>query len=411
MFLTLSLGLLAQLQLPQTNVMAIQGQMAVLQATYSGADLSNAAIIWNYLAGQPQMIISYMNGRVSISDQYKYRVGFANQMPNSILSIYINNTVESDSGRYMCQVVLPGIPGAPKELTLNVIVPPATPVCKVQGKQEVKANVTLTCLSSSGKPVPTYKWSKTSPASEIFFSPMLNEVAGTLKLNNLSSNMSGKYECTASNSAGQAKCYINLEVFTSSNAGVIAGATVGALVGLILIILIIVFLWTCRKKDVEEDLSNDIKEDAQAPKRVSWAKSGTGSDIISKNGTLSSVHSSPLPHDTQNHYYHHYPVRQPATDTASIITGTTSYRPRPAGLSSSVEHALPGYNTTTTFTEPNNAPAPASSNGGSLPRTEALQPPTSHYIPAPSGVSAANLSRMGGVPIMVPAQNQAGSLV
>lgn len=56
MFLTLSLGLLAQLQLPQTNVMAIQGQMAVLQATYSGADLSNAAIIWNYLAGQPQMV-------------------------------------------------------------------------------------------------------------------------------------------------------------------------------------------------------------------------------------------------------------------------------------------------------------------------------------------------------------------
>ncbi|KAK2823465.1 hypothetical protein Q7C36_020065 [Tachysurus vachellii] len=410
--LSLFPGLLAQLQLPQTNVVAIQGQMAVLQATYSGADLSNAAIIWNYLAVQSQMIISYMNGQVSISDQYKYRVGFVNQMPNSILSIYINNSVESDSGRYMCQVIFPGIPGATKELTLNVIVPPATPVCKVQGKQEVKANVTLTCLSSSGKPVPTYKWSKTSPASEIFFPPMLNEVAGTLKLNNLSSNMSGKYECTASNSAGEAKCYINLEVFTSSNAGVIAGATVGALVGLIVIILIIIFLWTRRKKDVEEDLSNDIKEDAQAPKRVSWAKSGTGSDIISKNGTLSSVRSSPLPHDTQNHYYHHYPVRQPATDTASIITGTTSYRPRPTGLSSSVEHALPGYNTTTTFTVPSNPPAPASSNGGSLPRTEALQPPTSHsYIPAPSGVSAANLSRMGGVPIMVPAQNQAGSLV
>lgn len=41
-----------------------------------------------------------------------------------------------------------------------------------------------------------------------------DEAAGTLKLNNLSSNMSGKYECTASNSAGEAKCYINLEVIT-----------------------------------------------------------------------------------------------------------------------------------------------------------------------------------------------------
>lgn len=142
-------------------------------------------------------------------------------------------------------------------------VPPATPICKLEGKPEVKANVTLTCLSSSGKPVPIYKWSKTSPNSEFFFSPMLSkfliqivntsgpdctvmlifikynalslpsihkmersprycmnlcslsdQVNGTLKLNNLSSNMSGKYECTASNSAGEAKCYINLEVIT-----------------------------------------------------------------------------------------------------------------------------------------------------------------------------------------------------
>lgn len=156
------------------------------------------------------------------------------------------------------------------------------------------------------------------------------------------------------------------------------------------------------------------REDAQAPKRVSWAKSGTGSDIISKNGTLSSVHSSPLPQDTHDHYHHHhYPVTQPTSDTASIITGSTSYRPRPTGLSSTLEHALPGHNNnnTVTTTVPRNPPGPSSSNGGSLPRTEALQPPTLRYVPPPSGVSAANLSRMGGVPIMVPAQNQAGSLV
>lgn len=156
-------------------------------------------------------------------------------------------------------------------VSLYLAVPPAMPICKLQGKPEVKANVTLTCASSSGKPVPKYKWSKTSPTSAFFFSPMLSkifiqmraswlaislntsrpvcsvmihltkynalslpsmykveissqncmnvcslpdEVTGTLKLNNLSRNMSGKYECTASNSAGEAKCYINLEVTT-----------------------------------------------------------------------------------------------------------------------------------------------------------------------------------------------------
>ncbi|XP_060764197.1 endothelial cell adhesion molecule a [Neoarius graeffei] len=399
-------GLLAQLQLPQTNVVVIQGQTVVLQALYTGSDLSAATVIWNYLK-QPKIVISYTNGVIH-SPEYKDRVGFVNQMPNNNLSIYINSTVESDSGLYMCQIVLPGSVESPKELTLDVMVPPAMPICKLQGKPEVKANVTLTCASSSGKPVPKYKWSKTSPTSAFFFSPMLNEVTGTLKLNNLSRNMSGKYECTASNSAGEAKCYINLEVTTSNKAGVIAGATVGAVVGLILIILVIIFLWTWRRKDAEEDLANDIKEDAQAPKRMSWAKSGTGSDIFPKNGTLSSVRSSPLPQDTHDHH-HHYPVTQPTSDTASIITGSTSYRPQPTGISNTPEHALPGYNTNTTV--PRNPPAPASPNGGSLPRTEVLQSPTSHYVPAPSGVSAANLSRMGGVPIMVPAQNQAGSLV
>lgn len=74
MFLPLSLGLLAQLQLPQINVVVIQKQMAVLQATYSGADLSKATIIWNYLANQPQMvgnIFFFLRKWQTILDQLK----------------------------------------------------------------------------------------------------------------------------------------------------------------------------------------------------------------------------------------------------------------------------------------------------------------------------------------------------
>ncbi|KAL6473083.1 hypothetical protein MHYP_G00192710 [Metynnis hypsauchen] len=407
-FLWLFSGVLAQLQMPQSNVEVIQGQMAVLQAYYTGGDISQATVIWNML-DKSVMMITYMNGVINQGNQFKDRVGFVNRMPSNNLSIYMNNTVESDSGKYMCQVVLPGDTGSPKELTLDVKVPPAQPVCVLQGKPVLKANVTLSCHSSTGKPAPKYKWSKTSPSSEVFFSPMLNETAGTLKLNNLSSNMTGKYECTSSNSAGEGKCYINLEVITSTDAGVIAGATVGAVVGFVLIVLFIIFLWT-RRRDTEEDLANDIKEDAQAPKRVSWAKSGTGSDIISKNGTLSSVHSSPHPRDTHNHYQHNYP--HPTSDTASIITATGStagYRPRPVANLATPERTLPGYNTDPTL--PRQPPAPPSSNGGSLPRTEGTQPQMPHPQALPTGVSIANISRMGGVPIMVPAQNQAGSLV
>lgn len=402
-------GDLAQLQLPQKNVEVIEGKMVVLQATYSGPEIQKNTVVWNYMSSNTEMIISYVGGQLSHgSAQFAGRVGFTQTMPNTNLSLYINNTKAADSGRYMCQVIIPGAVGLTGELTLNVKVPPSVPVCEIQGKPVLKGNITLNCNSKSGKPAPKYKWTRTSPSSEVFFSPALNETAGTLKLNNLSSNMSGKYVCLSSNSAGEESCYYNLEVITSPNAGVIAGATVGCIVGVVLIILVIFFLWT-RRKDTEDDIANEIKEDAQAPKRVSWAKSGTGSDIISKNGTLSSIHTSPHPQDT--HHHHLYPP----SDTASIITATGStagYRSQPPA-DSTLERTLPGYNTNPS--PPRGPLGPHSTNGGflhpSVPRTASAQPQIPRPPIIPTTVTAANISRMGGVPIMVPAQNQAGSLV
>ncbi|TRY88280.1 hypothetical protein DNTS_009326 [Danionella cerebrum] len=399
---------LAQLQLPQGNVDVIQGKMVVLQASYTGLEIQKNTVVWNYMssATSTEMIISYVSGELSYgTSQFAGRAAFVHKMPNTNLSLFINDTKVSDSGRYMCQVMIPSASGLTGTLTLNVKVPPSVPVCKVKEKPILKGNITLACSSNEGKPAPKYKWTKTSPTSEVFFSPALNETAGTLKLNNLSSNMSGKYVCTSSNSAGEESCYINLEVITSTNAGMIAGVTVGCIVALVLIIIFLIFMWT-KRKDIEEDPANEIKEDAQAPKRVSWAKSGTGSDIISKNGTMSSIHTSSYPHN-HNHYPH--------SDTASIITATGStagYRPQPPP-DASLERGLPGYNT-----NPVSARVPVvppSTNGGSqqtsAPRTLTAQPQIPRPPILPTTVTAANISRMGGVPIMVPAQNQAGSLV
>lgn len=58
LFLSLFVGLLAQLQLPQTNVVVIQGQTVVLQALYTGSDLSAATVIWNYLK-QPKIVSNF----------------------------------------------------------------------------------------------------------------------------------------------------------------------------------------------------------------------------------------------------------------------------------------------------------------------------------------------------------------
>ncbi|XP_037605317.1 endothelial cell adhesion molecule a isoform X2 [Sebastes umbrosus] len=367
------------------------------------------------------------------SSQFKGRVGFSSSMPSRDVSLYINNTQESDSGRYFCQVIMPsgGISG---ELTLDVKVPPAVPKCSISGKAVLKGNVTLSCKSSSGKPVPLYKWKKTSPSSEVFFSPMLNEKTGTLKLSNLSSNMSGKYVCTATNPAGSESCFINLAIVSSTNVGKIVGATVGSVLGFLILLLIGLFFLLKRRRDNEDDMANEIKEDAQAPKRVSWAKSGMGSDIISKNGTLSSIGSSPHHKEPSHHHHHlqHYPQRPPS-DTASIITATGSmagYRPsRHHGASSPTHY---GYNNNSTLPHGQAVSSEASTNGSSLPRPERYtQLPQAQVLPqtysqpqlqlqaAPSPppllptsvVTASNIARMGGVPIMVPAQNQAGSLV
>nr|KAF6282192.1 endothelial cell adhesion molecule [Myotis myotis] len=148
--------------------------------------------------------------------------------------------------------------------------------------------------------------------------------------------MSGVYICKASNRVGSASCNVTLEVSTGPGAAVVAGAVVGTLVGLGLLAGLV--LLYRRQGKVPEEVANDIKEDATAPRTLPWPK---GSDTISKNGTLSSVTSSP------------------------------ALRP----------------------------PHGSSRLGASTP-TRSL-----------GWVSPSALSRKGAVPVMVPAQNQAGSLV
>uniref|UniRef100_A0A8C5N390 Endothelial cell adhesion molecule b n=1 Tax=Gouania willdenowi TaxID=441366 RepID=A0A8C5N390_GOUWI len=361
-----------------------------------------------------EQVINYSSGEVGYAkNDFNKRVGFSMGMPSANLSIYINNTQESDSGRYVCNVIVREGDGLSGEIRLNVKVPPSPPVCTITGNPVVNGNVTLSCKSSYGKPAPHYKWTKAAPMSEVFFSPMQNERHGTLRLSNLTKGMSGKYICRASNTAGSDSCSINLEVITSSNAGMIAAATLGSLVGLVAMMLFLICILR-RRSDSEEEIANEIKEDAQAPKRVSWAKSTTGSDIMSKNGTLSSIATSPRPRDPQppNYHYPYSPIS--ASDTGSVIN---AYQLRP-GEANTLQ-GLPGYNVGGT---PRKTKRPPSTNGGppqllrspmvAIPkRTEGAQPQVGPPLTVSPQISSSSLTRMGAVAVMVPAQSQAGSLV
>ncbi|XP_048836386.1 endothelial cell-selective adhesion molecule isoform X2 [Brienomyrus brachyistius] len=386
-----------RVEMPRMDVEVVKGQMVVLQAWYSPtSDISKNTVIWNFMANDSKQVISYSSGQIGIgSPDFRSRVGFALSMPSTNLSIFINNTQEADTGRYLCNVIVPGAPGLSGELSLNVKVPPSVPVCEMTGTPVLRGNVTLNCRSTAGKPAPHYKWTKSAPVAEVFFSPTQNEKQGTLRLSNLSQAMSGKYVCRASNTAGAETCYVNLEVSVPTNAGMIVGAALGSILGLVAIIIFLVFIVRKKRGENDDDMANEIKEDALAPRRVSWARSGVGTDDTSKNSTLSSMAGRPRP---ENHYPH------TLVSNGGCVTATGSCAGYRLQLQDpSVLQGLPGYTAS-----------------GSLPRLPTLVPqhskPMLRTVPAqpqaPSTtISHAAKAQMIAVPVAVPARSQAGSLV
>uniref|UniRef100_A0A8C3VIM3 Endothelial cell adhesion molecule n=1 Tax=Catagonus wagneri TaxID=51154 RepID=A0A8C3VIM3_9CETA len=355
-----------------SKLQAIEGAEVVLPAWYTlQGEVSSTkpkpwevlTVMWFRKKGEGvNQVLSYISGSAS----NRTGVSLVHSMPSRNVSLRLQGLQEKDSGSYLCSVNVQDSQGtdrghSTKTLELNVLVPPAPPSCGLRGVPRVGTNVTLSCQSPRSKPTAQYQWVRSPPSSQVFFAPVLDAIHGFLSLKNLSTSMSGVYICKAHNEVGSAQCNVTLEVSTGPGATVVAGAVVGTLVGLGLLSGL-VLLYHRRVKALEEP-ANDIKEDAIAPRTLPWPK---GSDTISKNGTLSSVTSARALRPPQG------PPRLGA------LTPTSS-------LSSQV------------------LPSPR------LPRTDGAHPQP--ISPSPGGVSSSALSRMGAVPVMVPAQSQAGSLV
>ncbi|CAK7317296.1 Endothelial cell-selective adhesion molecule [Vulpes lagopus] len=350
---------------------AVEGAEVVLPVWYTLRGQSPAqpgpwellTVMWFLEQGQDlNQVLAYISGATSS----KSGVSLVYSMPSQNVSLRLQGLREKDSGSYRCSVNVQDHEGknrshGSKTLELSVLVPPAPPSCRLLGVPRMGTNVTLSCQSPRSKPAAQYQWERAPPSAQVFFAPVLDAIRGSLSLTNLSSPMSGVYICKAHNEVGSAQCNVTLEVSTGPGPAVVAGAVVGTLVGLGMLAGL-VLLYHRRSKALEEP-ANDIKEDATAPRTLPWPK---GSDTISKNGTLSSVTSARALRHPQG------PPRPGA------LTPTLS-------LSSQV------------------LPSPR------LPRTDGAQPQP--ISPSPGGVSSSTLSRMGAVPVMVPAQSQAGSLV
>ncbi|KAM9175354.1 endothelial cell-selective adhesion molecule isoform 2-T2 [Mergus octosetaceus] len=201
------------------SVFSVEGQGVVLPAWYTSRSQKKPYVTWllDKADADPFQILTYLDGVVKVEEtELKPRVGFLYPVLTHNISVFINATRERDSGQYMCTVnVVDDATSTGKNvaiINLTVLVPPAPPACQLRGSPAVGANVTLSCASEKGKPSPTYQWQRMAPTLQVFFPPAQDRARGTLKLTNLSLDMSGLYKCVAENQAGSAECRIILEV-------------------------------------------------------------------------------------------------------------------------------------------------------------------------------------------------------
>ncbi|XP_058601088.1 immunoglobulin superfamily member 11 [Onychostoma macrolepis] len=406
----------------QSSVQVARGQAAVLPCTFTtSAALNNLYIIWMVTplanANQPEQVIIYQGGQVfSLANHMNGRVGFVSTMPSTSASIFINNTQLSDTGTYQCLVNnLPDRGGRNiGVIGLTVLVPPSTPSCRIQGSLDVGSDVMLLCGSDEGIPTPTYAWEKLESVPKLPHNAMQDQMQGTVTLRNISTSTSGLYQCMASNAIGKSTCVLNLQVVAPQpqSVGLIAGTIATGILAVIicsLLVLVTLFYWRNKNKYEEEEIPNEIREDDLPPKRSSSVKAFQADASSSENDTLTST-------NTYNSRYWHNPKPNYDTNSYTRYNGDTR-QTFSAGNApyANGSHTLPPPKTLVVTT--NSAPSPpvmARSNGSlSLRPPAAATPAVAHgqQHTHSFAVSQATLERMGAVPVMVPAQSRAGSLV
>nr|XP_057942244.1 coxsackievirus and adenovirus receptor homolog [Doryrhamphus excisus] len=344
-----------------TSIEKASGQSVKLEClfTLDPSDSGPLDIEWSLLSSDNQkedkVVILYSGDR-AYEDYYppmKGRVHFNAADPkNGDASINLTGLKSSDSGTYQCKVKkAPGIRS--RKMLLIVMVKPSKPRCFAEGPTQEGKDILLRCASNEGTKPMQYSWEKTSDNKVLPASALMDPMGGTINVRNASAKVSGTYRCTASNRVGSEECVLYLNVTPPPNtAGIIAGAIIAVL--LMLIIIAIIIFCCCRarhRKKYEKEICNEIREDVPPPKsRVSTARSFT---VGSQRSSLGSMSPSNL---------HEYALK-PQYDK---IPSSEEDRP------------------------PSHTPRP---------------PPTAPRMAGP------NLSRMGAIPVMIPAQNRDGSIV
>ncbi|KAK7826529.1 hypothetical protein U0070_017110 [Myodes glareolus] len=433
------------------SIQVARGQTAVLPCAFStSAALINLNVIWMVIplsnANQPEQVILYQGGQMfDGAPRFHGRVGFTGTMPATNVSIFINNTQLSDTGTYQCLVNnLPDRGGRNIGVAgLTVLVPPSAPHCQIQGSQDIGSDVILLCSSEEGIPRPTYLWEKldntlklpptatqgtysTIPpfgfdseesfenlqcyeiSCQLIIVFVTDQVQGTVTIRNISALSSGLYQCVASNAIGTSTCLLDLQVISPQprSVGVIAGA-VGTGVVLIIICIALIsgafFYWRSKnKEEEEEEIPNEIREDDLPPK-CSAAKAFHTEISSSENNTLTSSNTY------NSRYWNHNPKTHRNTESwnhVSDLRQSFSGNAVIPSIYANGSHLVSGPHKTLVVTaNRESSPQVMPRNNVSVSRKPWPQHTHSYTV------SQVTLERIGAVPVMVPAQSRAGSLV
>ncbi|XP_042811374.1 immunoglobulin superfamily member 11 isoform X3 [Panthera leo] len=360
-----SSGVAASLEVSESpgSIQVARGQTAVLPCTFTtSAALINLNVIWMVIplsnANQPEQVILYQGGQMfDGAPRFHGRVGFTGTMPATNVSIFINNTQLSDTGTYQCLVNnLPDRGGR---------------------------NIGVTGLT------------------------VLDQVQGTVTIRNISALSSGLYQCVASNAIGTSTCLLDLQVISPQprSIGLIAGAIgTGAVIIIFCIALILgaFFYWRSKnKEEEEEEIPNEIREDDLPPKCSSSAKAFHTEISSSENNTLTSSNTY------NSRYWSNNPKVHRNTESFNHFSDLLhSGNANIPSIYANGNHLVPAPHKTLVVTaNRGSSPQVVSRSNGSVSRKPRPQHTHSYTI------SQATLERIGAVPVMVPAQSRAGSLV
>uniref|UniRef100_W5K4C1 Glycoprotein A33 (transmembrane), paralog b n=1 Tax=Astyanax mexicanus TaxID=7994 RepID=W5K4C1_ASTMX len=153
------------------------------------------------------------DNHVDIDPMYEGKIQIDSNVNTRVSTLTLKQATLRENRRIKCRVNIPGdTVGQTTATTSLVVLAPSDPVCKIKGTAEYWQNISLTCVSEEGSPLPTYKWQsydvRNTPRS---FPPKTTE-DGVLSLFNISADTSGYFICTATNEIRSASCNLTLSV-------------------------------------------------------------------------------------------------------------------------------------------------------------------------------------------------------